>query len=335
MKKQIFLFAWLVLLISCQSQGTDSSGSRLLPVRVLTVTTDTTISTHTYVAEVVEQSSVDISPLAAGRVLNVLVHQGDKVHAGQTLMCIDSTQAVNARRSAEALLRQAEDGFTRASALYKEGGITQQKYVEIETQLSQAQSMLMMAARAVEDCRVVAPVDGLVGRSLVQVGQSVAPGEPLIRLMNLSGLKVKFAVPESEITHIRLGDKAQMWIPAIGEKRYMLTITEKSLIPNRIAHSFEVTASVSTTDPLLPGMMAKVQMESDKTVGFVLPQNCIQLLPNGANVWIADDSVAIRRTILVGQYVHDGVLIADGLQRGDKVIVEGYQKLYQNAKITY
>lgn len=333
MKRLLSYIIVLVVLSACAITPSQQTEQKPLRVEAMTIASDTTVSLHTYVGEIVAESSVTISATAMGRVLSVNVHVGDKVREGDVLFTIDSTQALNARQSAEALLRQAEDGHTRAARLFKEGGVTEQKMVEIESQLMQARAMMAAANKAVSDCRVTSPVAGVVGTLHVSVGQSIAPAVPALTLMNMNGYKVRFAVSESEIAGIRLGDHATMDIPAVDAKEIALRIVERSLIPNRLAHTYDVTASVVSDIDLLPGMMAKVRLEHDKQVGYIVPQSCVQLLPDGAKVWVVDGDVAIRRGVTTGKYIGDGVLVIAGLSVGEKVVTAGYQKLYSGCKV--
>lgn len=324
-----------VCLSACQLRETHQQSVRPIAVEVQTMTQQTSVFRHTYVGEIEEKNRVSIGAQTAGRIVAVYVERGEKVEAGQLLLCIDSTQAVNTRLSAEAVLRQAEDGFTRACVLYKEGGITEQKRVEIETKLAEARSMYASAARMVAECRVTAPVAGVISECHARVGETVAPGIPLLTIMDIDGFVVRFAVPETEIAAIHIGDKARMEIAAIEVTDLPLVITEKSMVASKITHSYEVVAALQTSANVLPGMSSKVSMETDIVSGYVLPQNCIQVFPDGARVWFAEDNIAIRKNITIDQYVENGVLVTTGIQSGDKIITKGYQKLWQRAEITY
>lgn len=323
------------MLSACGLREQQSHTVRPIAVEVQTMEQQTSVARHTYVGEIEEKSSVALSAQAAGRVEQIYIERGARVSAGQVLLTIDSTQAANARRSAEAVLRQAEDGYARACVLYKEGGITEQKRVEIESQLMQARSMYASASRMVDECRVVAPVAGIVAECRAKVGETVAPGLPLLTIMNMDGFVVRFHVPETEIARVKIGDKAMMQVAAIHADELPVVITEKSLIPNKLAHSYALVAAVQGKTNLLPGMMAKVTLASDIVTGYVLPQHCIQMLPGGAKVWVTNNNTALRKDIEVGQYVTDGVLVTAGIEQGDKIITKGYQKLWQGAEITY
>lgn len=322
-------------MVGCQLRTQKQAPPSALKVEVQEITEQKTISLHTYVGQIEEKSSVSISSQTSGRILSLHTARGKHVQAGQLLLSIDSTQAVNARQAAEAALHQAEDGYARALVLYQEGGLTEQNRVEIESKLAQARSMYATAQQMVTDCRVVAPVSGLVSECRAQVGENVLPGMPLLTLMSTDGFTVRFAVPEMEIAHIHTGELATIEVEAIGLRDLPLVITEKSLIPNKIAHTYDITASIEQHPDMMPGMMCKVTLQADVVTGYVLPQNCIQILPDGAKVWVARDNRAQRTTVSIGQYAGDGVLVTGGLKEGDKVITKGYQKLWQSAEITY
>lgn len=322
-------------LSGCQLREKENHTVHAIPVEVETMVEQTVVSRHTYVGEIEEKNSVSLSASVTGQVLAVYVSRGERVQEGQLLLAIDSTQAVHARLAAAASLHQAEDGYARAYALYKEGGLTEQQRIELETRLAQARSMYATAERMVEDCRLVAPVSGVVSECRPRVGETIMPGVPQITIINMTNFVVRFSVPESEVATMRAGDRAWLEVPSVGVQHLSVVVTDKSLVPNRLAHTYDVTAALPARSDLLPGMMAKVQIAADVVSGFVLPQDCVQLLPDGAKVWVVNDGYAERRSVSVGQHVQRGVLVTEGLQAGDKVIIKGYQKLWQGAEITY
>ena len=88
------------------------------------------------------------------------------------------------------------------------------------------------------------------------------------------------------------------------------------------------------------GVWALTKMNKDEfpffTIrqGVVIPAACVQVTTEGKSVWVVqEDSTAVRRRIQIGQYVPNGVLVTDGLQTGDRVVTDGFQKLYKGAKV--
>ena len=113
-------------------------------------------------------------------------------------------------------------------------------------------------------------------------------------------------------------------------------VVEKGMKANALSHAYPVRAEVLNKDGLLPGMVSKVRMTGQQSEGLLIPAAGVQRTPEGKSVWVArEDSTVERRMIQIGQYVPDGVLVIGGLQTGDRVVTDGFQKLYKGAKIQW
>lgn len=310
---------------------------RPIKVEVQTIGRQTHINTHTYVGKIEEASSVPLSVQTAGQVTAVYIKKGDRVRAGQELLRLDDTQAKNALQVANATLQQAQDGYTRAGQVYREGGITEQKMVELSSQLEQARSMEAMASKSFNDCVLRAPNSGVIGECKVQAGQVVAPGLNLVTLLDMAGYNVTFDVAEGDIASIQVGDSGMIQIPALGLDTLPVRVVEKNLLANTISHTYTVKAVLTNTQhkDLLPGMVSKVWLRSQSISGYFVPAACVQTLTSGPSVWVIQNDIATRRRVEIGQYAAAGVVITQGLNEGDQVVVEGFQKLYNGARTSY
>ena len=309
-----------------------------LRVEVQAIREQTTANTHVYVGKIEEVSSVPLSVQTAGQVTAVYVKKGDHVKTGQELLRLDDTQARNALQAANATLKQVQDGYNRAKKVYKEGGVTEQKMVELSSQLDQARSMVSISKKSLNDCVLRAPNDGVIGECKVKVGQVVAPGIGLVTLLDMEGYNVVFDVAEGDITTIQVGDSGYIVVEALGKTRVPVRVTEKNLLANTIAHTYTVTALLTNPteeykQQLLPGMVSKVWLTSQGVTGYFVPSQCVQTLTSGPSVWVAQGSRAQRRHVTIGQYTSTGVIITKGLTVGDYVITEGFQKMYSGAEI--
>lgn len=335
MKTRFTILLAGMALVGCTKQQTQTA-IPTLQVHVISVESQSVVPTHTYVARIEESNMVPLSVQSPGQVTEVLCRASEKVHEGQVLLRLDKTQARNAYNSAKATLKEANDAYERVSRVHNEGGVTEQKMVEIESKQAQAQSMMDMAEKALKDCELRAPRSGVIGRCDIQVGQVVAPGVTLITLLDIAGFNAVFAVPETEIASVVIGDAAQVEIAAINATDIPARVIEKNMVGNAVTHTYEVKASVEgKTKELLPGMVAKIRLHAHEQSGFVIPAFCVTLQPSGTMVWVANDSIAERRMITVGAYIEGGVLVTDGLKAGDKVITDGSHKLYNGAVIAY
>lgn len=335
----IILTLFLLCLGGCGKKTALPTQVQPIPVQVMTIAQQTQVNTHSYVGRIEQQASIPISAANGGTITQLYVGNGDQVVAGQALLTIDTTQAFNSLQIALATLQQAQDGHQRAQQVFEQGGVTPQKMVELQSQLQQAQSMLAIARKRLDDCTIRAPRDGIVAECHLQIGQQITPAAPVLTLLDMQNYKVTFDVPEKDIATIHIGHKGTLSIEALHLSDIPIRIEEKNLIANRLSHTYSITATVLASQQvkgqLLPGLVGKVLLQAQTIEGIILPATCIHTQSHGTVVWVVQDGKAERRSIEVGPYTADGVLIINGLSIGDIVITSGHQKMYSGAPVTY
>lgn len=321
-------------LLSCKRESEGSGQKHALPAEVICLDSLSTSVTHNYVGEVEEAVSLPLSLPLGGKIASICVSKNERVKAGQVLLVVDSVQQHNALLSARATLRQAKDGYDRLHQVHTQGAVADVKWVEIQTQLQRAEAMLAAAQKNLDDCVLRAPQAGVVSELNVHVGQQLAPAQPALRLINVSGVNIAFSVPESEIASINISDEATIIVPALADEQFVGKVTEKELVANRLSHSYKVRVALPNNEGrCMPGMMCKVRLKAQEQKGFVLPADCITTTDKGAAVWVIVGGKAHRVIISAIGFTNDGVLVS-GLQKGDSVVVKGYSNLYENAEVT-
>ena len=286
-----------------------------------------------YVGTIEPAQTTPLSLQTTGRVVSVDVKNGQRVQAGQTILKVDDTQARNALQGAEAALQHAQDGYDRVAAVHEKGVVSDQKMVEISSQLQQAKSFYEAAKQQLEECTLTAPCEGVVDGLEVVTGQTIIPGTKLCSILDVSAYSVRFTVPENEIGS--LADKGTVECAAVGAV-LPITVTEKGITANTVTHTYEVMARINgRAEGLKAGMVAKVRMNDERLAisDIVIPAKCILLKPEGHTVWVMEKGTAVRRAIAIDGYRADGVRVANGLTIGDTLITEGYQKLYNGCKV--
>ena len=288
-----------------------------------------------YVGDIGSEQEVSLSFPLGGTLTKVAVKNGDRVVKGQLLAEVDATSATSLHATALATLRQAEDAYRRLEAVHREGGLSEVKWVEMETNLEKARQAEVSARKHMEDCTLRAPFSGVVSCGSPLVGQEMHPGEHFARVLDMQRLRVRFSVPEQEISLINVGDEASAEIPSMGNERLTLRISDKSLSANPLGHTYKVYASIvsGNVKNLLPDMVAKVHMKLNVLGGIVVPSDCVQTMPEGTVVWVVKNGRAEHRWIEVGDFVQNGVVVKTGLGAGDTVVIAGQQKLYTGAKV--
>ena len=343
-------YKWIVIgcavlcMTACVKQNNTAKEQAPIRVKTMVVVPQSDAATSRYVGTIEPIRETPLSMQTTGRVTMIQVKNGERVRKGQVLVEVDNTQALNALRGAEATLQHAQDGYTRAKQVHDKGVISDQKMVEIESELAQAKSLYSAAKQQVEECKLVAPCEGLVNGLELTKGQSVLPGVKICSILDVSGFCVRFTVPESEINLFRgenVDIKGSVECAAV-DKVFPIKITEKSVTANPVTHTYDVVARIQGgADVLMTGMVAKVKVKEQRAEergkqpneDIVIPARCVLLKPEGHTVWVIENGEAVRRDVALDGYQADGVRVLSGLQPGDTLIIDGYQKLYIGCKV--
>jgi RND family efflux transporter MFP subunit len=343
MKIKHFILFFPFLLMGCSDTSSEQlkekllhahAEERVIPVGVQVIEEVSGIVSNTYPGYLEEGQSVEMAFKYGGTLQQLNVKQGSSVKKGQTLARVSSPQMESTRRSAQTTLEQAQDAYDRLKKVHDNGSLPEIKWREMVANLEKAQSALDLANAMLADNIIRAPFDGTIASVNAEIGENIAPMKPIIRLINTKGMAVKISVPENEIAKVQVGDTAEVVIPALGDKRLNGKVIEKSMTASLLTHSYPVKVLIERPDKeLSPGMIGKVVLKADVNKGIIVPANAVLINQEGKFVWVAEDGRATRRKITLSGYSGTGVIVSEGLQVGDKVIVEGYQKVSGGMKV--
>ena len=341
MKKVLWMLLSVMLLgSSCQQQGGKSSTKAPTRVKTLVVSPGMVDNAQTYVGIVEEREATAVSFTGMGIIKRMLVNEGQAVSKGQLIAEMDDTQARNILTGAEAQMTQANDALARYKMLHDNGSLPEVKWVEIQSKVAQAKSQLEVARKNLADCRLVAPVSGIIGKKLIGVGETALPSQAVVSILDISTVKVKVAVPEAEVGGINASTPTSIQVEAINGS-YQGGQIEKGVQADALTHTYDIRINVANGNrKLLPGMVANVRFVSDgsQAIGSkMIPVTAVQKKADGSLfVWtVGKDSTAHRSTVTIGQTQGNYICVIDGLNIGDRVATEGYQKLSEGTKVIY
>jgi RND family efflux transporter MFP subunit len=166
------------------------------------------------------------------------------------------------------------------------------------------------------------------------------PSQAVVSILDISTVKVKVAIPEAEISGIGANTSSTIKVEAVngcftGGK------IEKGVQADALTHTYDVRINVQNAGrKLLPGMVASVKFiaEGSQSISAKsLPVTTVQKAADGSLfVWtVAKDSTAHRSKVSIGETNGNHVAIKDGLDMGQRVVTEGYQKLSEGTKVVY
>ena len=309
--------------------------------------------------------TAEIRPQVGGVLRERLFQEGEQVAAGQPLFQIDPAPYRAALASAEAALAKAQASLqsaqvtvTRYRPLVAQNAVSRLDYETAQAAQKSAEAEVASARAAVDTARinlgytrVASPIPGRTGRSAVTVGALVTADQAtaLLTVTRLDPIYVDVTQPAAAVLRLRRELEAGRLKREAGDAAQARLILEDGTeypLPGTLQFS-EVTVSPDTNTvtlrarfpnpdgTLMPGMFVRARLEQGQAQSALLvPQQGVTRNPRGEAVALVvdrDGTVATRR-LEVGQAVGNRWLVQGGLQEGDRVIVEGTQRVRNGAK---
>lgn len=328
----------LFLLTGCKEKTTKPQTDAAVAVKEMTIGESFLPEDYHYSGTTEEENGTQLSFTLGGTITSLRVKVGDHVRKGQLMATVDPTSVKNSHAMALATKKQAEDAYQRMKQLHDKGSLPDIKWVEAESRLAQAVAAEEIARKNLDDCNLYAPVSGVVSEKYVEQGQNAAPGLPIIKVVSTNDLNVRVSVPEQDVSSVKIGQRADIIVEALDGRHLTGRVVEKGVVADALSRSYPIKIKVDGTHAdLLPGMVAKVSIRTASTAStaIVIPSRLLQLSDdNTCFVWVDEGGKASRRTVEVGEFTSGGVNIVSGLKNGDKVIVEGQQKVCNGTKLT-
>ena len=361
----LFLFIFLSILgvSACSDGGGEPAPRGAVPVTVVTLATQAVTITRELPGRARASLVAEVRPQVSGIVREQLFEEGGRVVAGQPLYQLEDASYRADAASARAALARAEAArdiarlrADRSSQVVKAGVVSQQDHDNVMAALRQAEAdvgvaQAAAAAQAVTlgHARITAAITGQIGRSAVTRGALVTANqsEPLATIQQLDPLYVDLAQSSAELLELRHALEA-------GTLESTDSLPVEILLEDGSTHPEpgELAFSEVTVDPatgsfilrvvvpnpgqrLLPGMFVRARLGSGARQQAVLvPQQAVARDPKGDTsvMLVADDTVE-QRPIRVSRTVGDAWLVESGLAAGDRVIVEGLQKIRPGAAV--
>ena len=277
----------------------------------------------------------------SGTVEKVLVDEGDFVKKGQLLATVDETDAQNMMEIAQSKYQQATDAYNRLKSVYDKGSLPEIKWVEMETNLSQARSSLELSKNNLEKCKLISPANGVIGNRNIEPGMSSIniTGAPL-EIVDIKTVNIKISVPENEISKMKKGLKAEISVSALDSKQFVGEITKISPVADKFSRTYDAKIEVKNPElELKPGMVCDVKfnLQFDNTIVLVPYPSVTQDENGNAFVFLVDSAnkKAVKQVVRTGDYMGQEVKILAGLTEGQEVVCEGKYKLTDNSLITW
>jgi RND family efflux transporter MFP subunit len=279
--------------------------------------------------------SVAIYPQVAGMVAEILFTPGAAVEAGAVLVRLEDEEERVAVDRAKVALEQARAALARSATLAESRTISSVALSDAETAARLAEIEVRAAEIALERRAIAAPFAGVTGLTDISLGDYVTTSTPITTLDDLSTVRVGFEVPERWTGLIRQGQAITARAQGLAGSRFAGTITALDSRVDETTRTRRVEAELDNEARALKGGMAitvELAFESDEQLA--VPTLSIQWDRNGSFVWKVVEGAARRAEVVIIRRESGIVVVEGAVAAGDKVVVEGIQRLREGAKVT-
>lgn len=348
-----------LVLVSCggKSAPQQNPAAAAVPVNTYTVEEERVTGTDTYPGTVVPLQEVELRPQVSGYITNYYVQDGQRVTKGQRLYEIDRSkyqatfqQAQANLQSARANLARVEKDLERYERLAEREAIARQQVdyarTDVETaraQVAAAEAQVNSAATDVGYATITAPFDGTIGISQVRVGAQVSPGQPLLNTISSTDpIAVDFVINQQEISRfsqLMQGQQPDSLFTILLNNQTEYPYPGKIITIDRAIGRQTGTTTVRLQFPnpertLIPGMTVSVQvLNQDIGEQLVIPYRAVTEQLGEYYVYVVQGDSVNQRNVTLGTRFGSDVVVREGLEQGNTIVVEGIQRLRQGAKV--
>lgn len=301
---------------------------------------------------------IDLSVEIAGIISDVQFRSGEKIREGQPVVLLDSEIEQASLAAAQADLHLAKVEFERARSLVDRQAISRSEFDRLNAESQKAAATVAQLKASLAKKRILAPFSGTIGINQVDIGDFVAAGTPIATLQNLSTLFVDFYLAEQQVPLLAIGQSVRVRVAAFPDEHFEGRIVALNPKVETTTRNVQVRAELANPgERLLPGMFADLQvLLPSEEPRVVVPETAITYTLYGNSVLVVKEGqapepeegteqdteasgrnepylVVERRFVETGERRDGQVVILEGLEAGEQVVIAGQLKLDTGAHV--
>jgi len=320
-----------------EKEKAESQAQERKPVNtVLLVTQPTTVTDAINLPGMIEPwTRLELMAKVRGSIDEVLVQEGDFVEQGQVLARIESDDYRIALESALAAYKLAKADYERNKIMLSKKAIP-------VAGLEMSESTMLTAKAAMEDaelklsrCTITAPMNGVVRRLDAKVGLFLSIGDPVAEILQIDRVKAVVGIPESDVNAVSRINEVDIVIQALdnrlmtGKKHFLASSPETAARLYRLELGLD-----NTTGDILPGMFLRANVVKETVENAItVPLYSVITRNDDQYVFVARDEIVHKQPVKLGIIEKWQVQITEGLQAGDKVVIEGHRDVEDGQQV--
>jgi len=265
-----------------------------------------------------------LSSKVQGKIETLTVREGSVVASDQTLLTLDNRHLVAQLAAADAELENARDRLQRMDKLFAEESVAKQELENAQRAFKVAAAVRQGLAVQLSDTIIKAPFAGLVTEKRVEIGEMASPGLPLLKVEDVTNLRLEATVAEGDLKAIRTGGSVPVVVDALGSGPLKGTVALVLPTGDPSTHTFLVKVNLPPTRDLRIGMFGRLQFQQGLTTAILIPRSAVVARGELTGVFtVGADRVARLRFVKLGRSHGDRVEVLSGVTAGERLLADG------------
>lgn len=305
-------------------------------VNVTTAAKMTPNHTLTLTGKLTPWKDITVVSEAQGKIVTLRVETGETKSKGNLLASIDNTLKSLAVDNAKVNVGKLQNDLSRTENLFRGGTVSQQQLDDARYAYENSKIQLEQAQKQLEDATITAPISGIITRKYAEEGAFINVGGPIASMVDVSKLKVRLLVSETNVYRLRTGDTVSIGAdvyPGVVFSGRITFISSQS--DDAHGYPVEITMDNSARYPLKAGTMVNVTIDVNSTgMKLFIPRKALQGGTKDASVYIVKNGAALQKQVVTGEGDNDYIEIVSGISEGDSVVVTGQVNLSEGKPVS-
>ncbi len=287
---------------------------------------------------------VTVANEVAGKVVSIQFKSGQTVKAGQPLVSLDSKVEQANLRSAQGKMPAVSANYKRMQTLYQEKSVSRGQLDDAQADYLSLQAEIESYQATIDRRNITVPFDGVVGLRNVYLGQYMQAGDDIVRLEDISLMRIRLTIPQTELSRVYVGQPIEIYVDAEPEKPFYGSVSAIEPAVQYQSGVIQVQANIPNTEnKLRAGMFAKVRMIlPTQEQQVIVPETAINYTLYGETVYVIKNTenekaekvlTAVQTIIKLGESKDGDIHILSGLNMGDKIVTSGQIRLSNHAQV--
>ncbi|MCK9163676.1 MAG: efflux RND transporter periplasmic adaptor subunit [Bacteroidales bacterium] len=331
MKKIVYLLVMVaVIMTGCTKKDskTDIKKDEAITVKVEKVSKEEIDQIYEFATTVDAGIKNFITSAGGTRIEKIWVEVGQKVGQGQKLVTMENTNLATSK----AQLDNMKVEVSRMEALFVSGGISKQQLDQLKTQYDVAKRNIDNLERNIT---LTSPISGVITMRNFDNGD-VSGAQPILQVMQITPVKLKFNINESFYSKVKLGMKVKASVEVFEGEEFGGHISLIAPTIDPLTRTFMVEAKFTNANQKLrPGMFGRVELNLGKAMKVIIPDRAIikQSGTNNKYVFIEKDGVVEYRQVELGRRMGDKYELLSGVNDGENVVITGHSRLLDGKNV--